>query len=138
MNSVNKPISAAKNEATTQAAQMFNSKFIAYEGTGKSPETVKQLLNLVATTRSKDSNHEIIIRWNTGTTWDTGWKTAGEAMSLLKDEKTYSIAFRYAEYQYDIDNKLRVRWGNALQGAAVNDQWKTEAGYITGLEIEEE
>ena len=67
MNAVNKPIDATSEEAISQAAQIFNTKFTVYEGTNKSMQDIKSLLMAVQASNASDSQHQIIMRraWTT-------------------------------------------------------------------------
>ena len=62
MNSISKPIDAAAGEANSQAAQMFNSKFINYAGKDKNAQDIKQLIYTVIANNANDPKHKIAVR----------------------------------------------------------------------------
>ena len=59
MNSMNKPIDEASNEADSMAARVFNAKFESYFGKDKTAKEVRQLISLVLQHNSNESNHII-------------------------------------------------------------------------------
>ena len=113
MNSMNKPLDQASQEADSQAVRMFNEKFSNYAGKGKKASDIKRLAEEVATTRTSSSSHKInmtitykalktgatIRRTLDALTEDGHTYTETDSASsfyiLVHDATTYTVTLKY-------------------------------------------
>ena len=130
MNSANKPLNEAKNEADSQAVQMYNSKLINYAGNKKSAKEVSSLMDLVSTLTGKD----IILTYaNITNLTNSGapWKHA-TVQSYLDDKKTYKVSMGTNE------NRPSNFQDPSSQEYLKNYKAKAGTGYISWIYIEED
>ena len=105
MNSVNKPLDEVTSEADSQSAQMFNSKFANYAGSGKSTKEVYSLINtVIATTQNGSRNVGVItiVKRINGQIWM--YYTAGVESSDLDTTITKSKSLTIQELKTNIFN----------------------------------
>ena len=140
MNSMNKPIDQSSSEATSQAAQMFNSKFTVYEGKGKSAQDVKGLIQTVIANNKSDTNHQIRIRFKSRT---ESWLFYGENPSGGPVENIYGKLEKNEKYEIVSAYPSEITTGtipgfyyNSPNGGRIKmSAVKTEMGYIAIFEI---
>ena len=105
MNSINKPLNAATSEASSQAAQMYNSKFVNYAGNNKTVAEVRSLLTLIQSNNGTDKNHYIDVNYHLedGTIKTTrrnspsaNRETIGQILGRTDGSKTYEIEIYFA------------------------------------------
>lgn len=97
MNSINDPIDQAGDQATSQAIEMFNSKFTGYAGIQKA-SAVKALMTSVASSNGTNSDHNIAVEGLAN--------SAGGVQSSLNSQKEYKVEFAYDTTGYI--NKVTV------------------------------
>ena len=145
MNSMNKPLDQASQEAASQAAQMYNSKFTGYAGTKKTAIEVKQLLTIVQANNGSDKKHIIHATYrngNAGTEFittrprSTGYTTSynksiGDIIAAIENGKTYTIQILFANEEYT-DNDLGTNYGIMVKSLYFG---ATEKGYVACVRI---
>lgn len=65
VNTVNEPVNQGLAETSSQAAQIFNSKFTSYEGKNRLLAQVKTLLSTIVSSNISNPNHQVKLVVNT-------------------------------------------------------------------------
>jgi len=117
MNAINDPVQQGAGAAESQAIEMFNSKFISYEGKQKG-SSLKTLASSINASNGSDPNHTITLSKNSS--------ISITKMSEINPNTTYTIEAVYAE------TDAPTLTGTRITGATTP---KSEVGYIYELVI---
>ena len=134
MNSINKPLDEASNQAVSQAAQLFNSNFTSYVGKDKNAQSVKALCNVIISSNASDANHQVKIKYKESTVED---KDASEIIGSVKSNKRYTINAVYA-YTDGTATKADMTSVTGASTITIPTTHKTEAGYVCYIEIKQQ
>ena len=144
MNSVSAPLDEVQSTATSQATQIFNSKFINYSGPHQVSQKVKSLLLDVIASNASNSNHQIKIRgigpWCGSLTANGAIKfvTSQEISGLIpkiNQNQEYEIGLMYAYASSNGELRFKSVFSPTLDMPV--DDVATEPGYICCIEIRE-
>ena len=142
MNSMNKPIDAAAEEADSQAVQMYNAKFTNYAG--KTATEVKNLLMAIQASNAADKNHYIDVNHkykSEGTETYSSTKvkngnnynkSIGDLLSEITNDKNYTIEVHFADKEYPSSGANKGKYGNKDYTEMFGI---TEKGYVALVRI---
>lgn len=120
MNAINNPVQQGASAADSQAIEMYNSKFTAYDGKQKG-STLRGLASIVAATNASDKTHTVTV---------TGFDTNG--LSKLDSNTTYNVTLKYADE--DKATGVTFTGTNVWAGPAATAA-KTKAGFVYEIQI---
>ena len=142
-NSVNKPLDEVSSEANSQAAQIFNSKFLSYAGKNKTARDLRNLLSIVQASNASDPNHQILLRAyvdEAGTDIYTNGDSDGNYLPSnffgeVDNDKTYKIVMWYALDGLTLSNSIMQRDNGGFTKYFNNKPIPSEKGYICVINI---
>lgn len=86
MNAINDPVQQGAGAAESQAIEMFNAKFVGYDGKQKG-SSLKTLVSTVNASNGKDTDHQVALTYST---------TDVTKISQLDANKEYEVDVVYA------------------------------------------
>lgn len=126
MNAINDPVQQGAGAAESQAIEMFNSKFITYEGDQKG-SSLKTLASSINASNGTNEDHTITL---VSATDDI------KKMSEINASKTYVIEVMYAEKKMkgEAADVVKTPDNQAVKAKLAGPaNAKSEIGYIYGL-----
>lgn len=120
MNAINDPVSQAGDSSASQAIEIFNSKFTAYEGEIKG-SSLRSVISTINASNGSDPDHQVAL-----TTSITG-TSAISSTAGIQSNKTYIVTAKYADKATGL-----TYTGTVLSGPTTA---KSEIGYLYELNI---
>ena len=119
MNAINNPVSRGADSASSQAIEMFNSKFLSYDGKVKG-SSLKSLISTINASNATDDDHQIAL---------TSSNKEVTSVSKIKATTDYDVEVKYASASTDLSY---TEGAEVLAGSA---SAKSEKGYIFEINI---
>lgn len=117
MNAINNPVSRGADSASSQAIEMFNSKFLSYDGKVKG-SSLKSLISTINASNATDNDHKIAL---------TSSNTGVTSVSNIKATTDYDVEVKY------YDGSATSYTGTSVLAGA--DSPTSEKGYIFEINI---